>query len=167
MRPTPLSALLLGGLALGLSACTVTVRPNTGLAGSSNNLISTFIPTKGEGAAYAVGEAVQFRLTTRDAGYATILALNPDGSVNILTRNAYVGAGTTVFPRPQDGVTYNVAPQRGLQKVRAIFLRVRPTTDLVLSGVYDNGRWNTATTEYLTPYAYADRDVQETYLYIR
>lgn len=167
MRPTPLSALLLGGLALGLSACTVTVRPNTGLAGSSNNLISTFVPTKGEGATYVVGEAVQFRLTTRDAGYATLLALNPDGSANVLTRNAYVSAGTSVFPRPQDGVTYNVAPQRGLQKVRAIFLRVRPTTDLVLGGVYDDGRWNTVTTEYLTPYAYADRDVQETYLYIR
>ena len=46
-------------------------------------------------------------------------------------------------------------------------LRVRPTTDLVLGGFYDSGRWNTVTSAYVAPYAYADRDVQETYLYIR
>ncbi|SEJ85625.1 protein of unknown function [Deinococcus reticulitermitis] len=167
MRTTPLAALLLGSLALGLSACTVTVRPNTGLAVSSSNLITRFAPTKGVGANYFVGEAVSFNVTTRAPGYLTLLALNPDGSANVLAQNVYVAAGTTVFPRPQDGVTYNVAPQRGLQLVRAIFLRVRPTTDLVLGGSYDNGRWNTVTNAYVAPYAYADRDVQETYLYIR
>ncbi|MDO4245203.1 MAG: DUF4384 domain-containing protein [Deinococcus sp.] len=167
MRTAPLSALLLGTLALGLSACTVTVRPNTGLVGSSSNLIAAFVPDRGQGATYSVGEAIRFQVTTRDAGYVTLLALNPDGSANVLTQNAYVRAGTTVFPRAEDGVTYNVAPQRGLQRVRAIFTRVRPTTDLVLGGVYDGTRWNTVTNEYLTPYAYADRDVQETHLYIR
>lgn len=167
MRTTPRTALALGALALGLSACSVTVRPNTGLVTGGSDLITRFAPTKGVGASYVIGEAVSFSVSTRTPGYLTLLALNPDGSANVLAQNVYVGAGTTVFPRPQDGVTYNVAPQRGLQLVRAVFLRVRPSADLVLGGVYDSGRWNTVTSAYVAPYAVADRDVQETYLYIR
>lgn len=64
-------------------------------------------------------------------------------------------------------MTYNVAPPRGLQRVRVLFTRVRPTSDIVLSGVYSGDSWNVATNGYLTPYAPADRDVQETYFYIR
>jgi len=33
--------------------------------------------------------------------------------------------------------------------------------------VYDGTRWNTVTTQYVQSYAVEDRDVQETYLYIR
>lgn len=160
------SALLFGALALGLSACTVSVRSNLGFAGSGN-LITELRPDRGEGATYFVGEPVRFRVSTRVPGYVTLVALQPNGYASTLIRNAYVPAGTTVFPRPQDGVTYNVAPPIGLQRVRAIFTRVRPTTDLVLSGTYDLNRWSTVTTTYLQPYARADRDVQETYLYIR
>ncbi|GAA5500572.1 hypothetical protein Dxin01_00293 [Deinococcus xinjiangensis] len=167
MRIAPVSALLMGSLALSLSACTVAVRPNLGLAGSSSNLIARVTPDKGEGSTYAVGEPVRINVTTREAGYVTLLALNADGSANALVRNAYVAAGTTTFPRLQDGVTFNAAPPRGLQRIRAIFTRPRPTTDLVISGTYDGNRWNNTTNDYLTPYAAADRDVQETYIYIR
>ncbi|GAA5511334.1 hypothetical protein Dcar01_00040 [Deinococcus carri] len=161
------SALLFGALALGLSACTVSVHSNLGLAGSSSNLIAGLRPDRGEGASYFVGEPVRFFVTTRTAGYVTLVALQPNGYVSTLVQNAYVPAGTSAFPRPQDGVTYNVAPPRGIQRVRAIFTRVQPTSNLVFSGVYDQGRWNNATTTYLSPYAPAERDVQETYLYIR
>lgn len=161
MRP----ALLFGLLALGLSSCTVSVRSNLGLG--SSNLIADLRPDRGEGATYLVGEPVRFRLTTRVPGYVTLVALQPNGYASTLIRGAYVPAGTTVFPRPQDGVTYNVAPPTGLQRVRAVFTRVRPTTELVLSGVYDVNGWNTVTTQYVQPYAVADRDVAETYLYIR
>lgn len=161
------TALLLGSLALGLSACTVSVRSNLGVVGADSNLIADLRPDRGQGATYLVGEAVRFRLTTRTAGYVTLVALQSNGFTSILARNVYVPGGTTVFPRPQDGVTYNVAPPTGLQRVRAIFTRVRPTTELVLSGTYDGTRWNTATTTYIQPYPVADRDVQETYLYIR
>ncbi|GMA13902.1 DUF4384 domain-containing protein [Deinococcus metallilatus] len=163
MRP----ALLLGALALGLSACTVSVRSNLGLVGSSSNLIADVRPDRGAGATYYIGEPVRISVTTRAPGYVTLVALQPNGYASTLIRNAYVPAGTTVFPRAQDAVTYNVAPPTGLQRVRAIFTRVRPTTDLVLSGVYDVNGWNTVTTQYVQPYAQADRDVQETYFYIR
>lgn len=158
---------LVGTVALGLSACTVNVRPNLGLLGTSSNLIARVTPDKGEGATYAVGEAVRLSVTTREAGYVTILALNQNQTANVLIRNAYVNAGTTTFPRAEDGVALNAAPPLGLQSIRVIFTRPRPTTDLVLSGVYDGNRWNTITSNYLMPYAPADRDVQETYIYIR
>lgn len=161
------TALLLGTLALGLSACTVTVRPNLGLQGSGSNLIVGLRPDRGEGSTYAVGEPLRLSVTTRAAGYVTLIALQSNGYTSTLVRNAYVPAGTTTFPRAQDGVTYNVAEPRGLQRVRAIFTRVRPTTDLVLRGTYDDGRWNATSNAYLQPYDAADRDVQETYLYIR
>lgn len=161
------SALLFGALALGLSACTVSVRSNLGLAGSGSNLIADLRPDRGEGATYYVGEPVRLSVTTRSAGYVTLVALQPNGFVSTLARNVYVTPGTTTFPRAQDGVTYNVAPPTGLQRVRAIFTRVRPTSELVFSGTYDLGRWNTVTVNHVQPYAQADRDVQETYLYIR
>lgn len=162
MRP----AFLLAALTLGLSSCTVSVRSNLGLVGSGN-LIADLRPDRGEGATYRVGEPLRLRVTTRTPGYLTLVALQPSGYASTLVRNVYIPAGTTVFPRAQDGVTYNVAPPTGLQRVRAIFTRVRPTSDIVFSGVYDGTRWNVATDEYVQPYAQADRDVQETYLYIR
>uniref|UniRef100_UPI0025C105B0 DUF4384 domain-containing protein n=1 Tax=Deinococcus sp. TaxID=47478 RepID=UPI0025C105B0 len=146
---------------------TVAPRPNYGLAGSSSNLIARVTPDRGEGNAYNVGEAIRVNVTVRDAGYVTLLALNAGGSADVLVRNAYVERGTTTFPRPQDAVTFNASAPRGLQRIRAIFTRPRPTTDLVLGGIYDGTRWNNVTSDYLTPYAPADRDVQETYIYIR
>lgn len=160
-------ALLLGALALGLGACTVSVRPNVSLEYSGANLISGLSPDRGTGASYSVGERVRLRLTTRVPGYVTLVSLDPDGHGNVLVRGAYVGAGTTVFPRPQDGVTYDLRPPRGLQRVRAIFTTVRPTSTIIFSGRYDLNRWNDATTTVIQPYQASERDIFETYFYIR
>lgn len=163
--------LLLGALALGLSACTVTVRPdsNAGIQfqGQRSNLITGLRPDRGEGGTYAVGEAVRFQFSARTPGYVTLIALQSNGVASVLAQNVYVNAGTTFFPRAEDRVVYNLAEPRGIQRVRAIFTRVRPTTNIVLSGTYDGNRWNSTTTAYLDPYAVGDRDVQETFLYIR
>lgn len=159
--------MLAGTLALGLSACTVTVRPNLNVQFAGGNLIAGLSPDRGEGSTYVTGEEVRIRVTTRAAGYVTLVALQSNGYASTLAQNVYVGAGTTTFPRAQDGQVYNVAPPRGVQRVRAIFTRVRPTSGLVLSGTYDGARWNTATTAYVTNVPQADRDVQETFFYIR
>ncbi|AWN24694.1 hypothetical protein DKM44_13825 [Deinococcus irradiatisoli] len=161
------TAFLLGSLALGLSACTVSVNTNAGLSGARSNLISSLRPDRGEGSSYLVGDQVSFSLTTRTAGYVTLISLDPNGRGNVLIRGAAVPAGTTTFPRTEDAVTYTVSEPRGLQRVRAIFTRVRPSADIVLQGNYNGDTWNTATNSYLRPYAQADRDVQETYFYIR
>lgn len=162
-----MNAALLGTVALSLSACTFTARPNLGLSGSSSNLLARVTPDKGEGSTYNVGEAVKVNVTTRTPGYVTLLALNADGSANVLLQNAYVEKGTTTFPRAGDAATFTAAAPKGLQRIRAVFTKARPTTDLFLRGVYDGNRWNAATNEYLTPYAADERDVQETYIYIR
>lgn len=162
------TALLLGTLALGLSACTVSVRPNAGLAYSSSNLIANVRPDRGEGSTYEVGSNIRLLVTTRTSGYLTLVSLDPSGYGNVLVRGVYVNAGTTSFPRVQDGAaSFTVAPPRGVQRVRAIFTRARPNTDLYFQGSYDQNRWNDATNGYVRGYSAADRDVQETYFYIR
>jgi len=162
------TALLIGSLALGLSACTVSVRPNLALSSSGSNLITALQPDRGEGATYAVGSTIRFQLTTRTAGYVTLVSLDPNGNSNVIVRSAYVNAGTTVFPRAQDGAgSFSVAPPRGLQRVRALFTRAQPGTDLYFQGSYDQNRWNDATSAYVQGYSPADRDVQETFFYIR
>ena len=162
------TALLLGSLALGLSACAPSLRANVSLGYTGSNLISSFQPDRGQGSTYFVGENIRFQLSTRTAGYVTIVSLDPNGNSNVLVRSAYVNPGSTVFPRLQDGAaSFSVALPRGVQRVRAIFTRARPNVDLYFQGVYDQGRWNDATNNYVQSYAPNDRDTQETVFYIR
>ncbi len=161
------TALLLGPLALGLSACTLNVQTTAGLSGARSNLIGSFQPGRGEGSTYQVGEQVSFTFSTRVPGYLTLVSLDPTGYSNVLIRGAAVSAGTTTFPRAEDGVSYTVSEPRGLQRVRAIFTRVRPSAEIALQGSYTGDTWNTATNSYIRPYALNDRDVQETFFYIR
>ncbi|MFC6591753.1 DUF4384 domain-containing protein [Deinococcus lacus] len=165
MKKTPI--LLLGAAALSLSACTVTTRPNLNLSASSGNLLAGIVSDKGEGSEYEVGEAVRLHVTARTPGYLTLVARQSDGSAQVLMRNVYIEKGTTTFPREGDNVSFNAGLPRGVQKVRAIFTRVRPTTDLVVGGVYADDRWNAVSDQYLRPFEPEDRDVQETYFYIR
>jgi Domain of unknown function (DUF4384) len=162
---------LIGSLALGsfgLSACTVSVRPNLSVSYNDSNLIAGLKPDRGQGSSYAVGSTVRFLVATRTAGYVTLVSLDPDGYSDVLVRNAFVNAGTTSFPRARDGAaSFSVAPPRGYQRVRAIFTSVRPVTDLYFQGTYDQGRWNETTNAYVQGYEPAERDVQETYFYIR
>ncbi|AFZ68523.1 DUF4384 domain-containing protein [Deinococcus peraridilitoris] len=161
-------ALLLTALSLGLSACTVSVRPGvTVVSAAQANLIQNFQPSRGEGSSYFVGESVSFRFSSRTAGYLTLVSLDPNGRGNVLQQNIYVPAGTTVLPRPSDRVTFDLTPPRGLQRVRAIFTTVRPTTQIVFSGQYDRGGWNTYTDSYVQGYGPEQRDVYETFFYIR
>ena len=166
--------ILLASLALGLSACTVTVRSDTGpaptnagLTSTRSNYISNFGPGRGEGSTYRVGEQVTFRFSSRSPGYLTLISLDPNGRGNVLIRGAAIPAGTTTFPRAEDRVSYTVAPPYGLQRVRAIFTSVQPSTRLEFQGSYTVDRWNSATNAYLRSYPVNVRDVQETFFYIR
>ena len=82
------TALLLGSLALGMSACTVSVRPNLSVDYGSSNLIASLQPDRGAGSSYDVGSNVRFLLTTRTAGYVTLVSLDPDG--NLITESETV-----------------------------------------------------------------------------
>ncbi|ULH14433.1 DUF4384 domain-containing protein [Deinococcus sp. KNUC1210] len=162
------TALIFGSLALGLSACAPSLRANLSVDYTRSNLIYSFQPDRGQGSSYFVGDTIRFQLATREAGYVTLVSLDPNGNSNVLVRNAYVNAGTTFFPRVQDGAaSFSVAPPRGLQRVRAIFTRARPNLDLYFQGTYDQNRWNDATNNYVQSYNARDRDTQETLFYIR
>lgn len=160
--------LLLLGLGVGLSACTLqpSARANYGLNASERNLIVGLTPDRGEGATYREGETMRLRVRVQEAGYLTLIARLPNGNAQILVRDAYVQPGETMFPRATDGVTYNVALPAGRQVVRAIFNRQRPATDLVVAGIYDQNRWNAVGYEDFQPLPAGGRDVQETYFQI-
>ncbi|PYE55173.1 DUF4384 domain-containing protein [Deinococcus yavapaiensis] len=153
--------------ALALSACTVAVRPGVSVTASSSNLIADLQPDRGEGSTYFVGERVRFRFTTRASGYVTLVSLDPDGYGNVLVRDTYVPAGTTLFPRPSDAFTFDLTPPRGVQRVRAIFTTNRATAQIVFSGRYDQNGWRTYTDTYLQPVGASQRDVAETFFTIR
>lgn len=170
-------ALLLGALALGLSACRFTVQPGATArpsvtvrsgasvtVGARPNLITTLRPERGVGSVYYVGERIRFNVTARTAGYLTLVALDPDGYGNVLLRDTYIPAGPTLV-----GANYalQITPPRGLERVRAVFTTSRPGSSIVFSGRYDQSGWNSYTDAYANRYGPSERDVAETYLYIR
>ena len=167
---------LLGSIALLLSACVPsTVRVSGGVSTGdvvirerSNNYISSFTPTGGEGATFYVGETVGFRLTTTRPGYVTMVSLDPDGYSNVIERNVPVRAGVTFFPN--NTKTYTLTPPRGIQRVRAIFTSTdqRVYNSFDLGGRYDSRTgWDNQITVYVNRYDVPARDVNETFFFIR
>ncbi|HRN18948.1 MAG: DUF4384 domain-containing protein [Truepera sp.] len=149
------------------TACTVTVRPG-GFSGgdlSLSGVIQNFEPTRGPRSTYYVGEDVQFRLVTNQAGYVTLTALDPDGKVYVFERNIPVQAGTTYLPLPNARHVYSVNPPAGLQRVRASFTSQRTDGSVSYSGRYGAGEWTSAIQIEIRPYPV--RDVVETSFYIR
>lgn len=170
-------AILAAG-ALMLSACSITVadrsvpaRPTAvieaqpgGVSGVSLGYSRVRVsPDRGQGTNYFVGERVRFSVFVPENGYLSLLSLDPDGRSNYLIRNVPVRAGTTVFPRAEDRVTYDLVPPRGLQRVQAIFTP-QPLT-LQLGVTYSSyAGWQTAITGQLGG---RNAEVTETFFYIR
>jgi hypothetical protein len=156
-------------LAMALSACTIYVRPggpgpvNVPL----NDIITSFAPTRGAGATYYVGDRVEFAIRTRESGYVTLSAMDPDGRVYVFARNIYVPAyRTTILPTAAMRVSFSAAPPRGLHQIRAAFTS-SPTDPghVHYSGRYGDRAWTNAIE--LDIRGYPVRDVAVTTLYIR
>lgn len=153
-------------LVLVASACTVVVQPGQGGIGSElDGVIVDFRPTRGVGAIYGVGEEIQFLIQTTSPGYVTLSAIDPDGSVYILSRNVTVPGGTVVLPTADQRVTYNAAPPRGFHRVRASFTSTRTSETVIYSGRRGDGEWSNAISIEVNPAPL--RDVRETNLTIR
>lgn len=88
-----------------------------------NNLpaITSFAPGRGNGSVYALGEAITFQFQTTIGGYVTLTSYGPDGVASVFAQNMYVPAGVVTLPTSESGVTYTLAPPRGLQRVTASF----------------------------------------------
>ena len=156
----------LAAAALGLliTACTITISPAPGITITLSDEILEFHPTRGAGATYFVGENIEFRLTTRTAGYVPLTAIDPDGTVYELSRNVRVPGGTVFIPTREQRVVYTAAPPRGVHRIRVSFTP-RPTSGTI---VYRERRgdaeWSAAIELELRPYEV--RDVAETSLTI-
>lgn len=156
-------------LTVALSACTIYVRPGGPVAVGVplNNVIATFEPTRGAGATYHVGDSVDFRIRTRESGYVTLSAMDPDGRVYVFSRNIFVPAyRTVILPTPEMRVSFTAAPPRGLHRIRASFTSGRTDpTHVHYIGRYGEGSWTSAVEIDIR--GYPVRDVALTTLYIR
>ncbi|MBW7916418.1 MAG: DUF4384 domain-containing protein [Trueperaceae bacterium] len=160
-------ALVAAAATLLVSACTITVRPG-GFTSSDltlSGVIQDFQPTRGNGAAYYVGENVEFRLVTDRSGYVTLTALDPDGKVYVFERNIPVQAGVNYLPVAGARHVYSVNPPLGQQRVRASFTVGRTDGSVKYVGRYGDGDWTSAIQIEIRPSPV--RDVAETYFYIR
>lgn len=83
--------------------------------------ISAFAPTRGEGSVYNLGESISFEVRTSGSGYLTLTAYGPDGTASVLSQGMYVPGGTSFLPTAESGVSYDLAPPRGLHRVTATF----------------------------------------------
>ena len=156
-------------LSLALSACSIYVRPGASVSVGVplDNVITVFQPTRGSGATYFVGDGIEFRIRTRDSGYVTLSAMDPDGRVYVFARNIYVPANrTTILPTPAMRVAFSAAPPRGLHRIRASFTSAATNPDHVrYNGRHGEGDWTSAI--QIDIRGYPVRDVAVTTLYIR
>ncbi len=167
IRPPLLVVSLL--LTLALSACTIYIRPGgpVDVGVSLNDVIAEFQPTRGDGATYYVGDEIEFRVRTRESGYLTLSAIDPDGRVYVFARNIRVSAGSTeILPTREMRVTFNAAPPRGFHRIRASFTSGRTDPSRVsYIGRYGDGSWTSAIQVDIG--GYDVRDVAQTTLTIR
>lgn len=127
--------LLTASTLLALSACAVYVTPEPSTSVRVRPLptpsqpeivvtdvaeISSFAPTQGDGAVYDLDESIEFRVRTTQSGYLTLTAYGPDGTASVFAQGIFVPSETeTVLPTAESGVTFDLAPPRGLQRVTA------------------------------------------------
>ncbi len=158
------------GLAALLSACTITLRPGDVQVGVSvefdlADVITRFEPDRGRGATYFVGEEVQFIVSLRQAGYVSLVAIDPDGRTYEFEHGVYLPAGTHVLPLPGMRHRYVVDAPTGKQRVRIIYTDTRPGT-VYFRGVYSSNGFNDRLRLYFEQSYAQVRDVKETYFYI-
>jgi hypothetical protein len=161
----------LAALAVLLSACTVYVVPGEGsrvsLSLDLNEVITTFAPARGAGSTYLVGERIEFQIRTRQDGYVTLTAIDPDGSVYVFARNIRVAAGRTQFlSGPGPRLEFAVTPPTGLHRVRAAFTAQRTDQGRVrYEGRSGEEGWTTAIRVELE--SAEVRDVAQTHFFVR
>jgi hypothetical protein len=98
---SPMKAIAIGFL-LVLAACAPAAQPLDRQTLSSQTVIIDFKPDRGKDGAYKLGEFVRFEFTLERPGFVTLIAVNPDGSVEQLERNVRLTAGKQAFPLGSD-----------------------------------------------------------------
>jgi len=139
-------------VSLALSSCTYLLNPNqysvssyqtpTGSPAYSTTYgNSFFVPTKGTGSSYTVGESIAFQVRSPQSGYMSLTVIDPDGSTYVL------GQGTnTVYQNipVRAGEQYSMSgfsltPPRGIHRIQAAFSTQPITNGNVVYYVDQNG----------------------------
>lgn len=167
-------------LALILSACvTILPRPHsirTPLPGridpddpwvdiTSDDLITSFAPTKGRGATYHVGEPIFFWISTLRSGYVTLTGIDPTGRAYVLARNLPVTGGHFNFI-PGAHKLFLAKPPLGFHRVRALYHDgVTNVARVTYRGIFGEGSWRLTIMNDIGHFLY--KDVFETSLRVR
>ncbi len=91
---------------------------------------------------YRVGDAVSFRIATATAGYVTLTAIDPDGSVYVIARNVRVEGGRIQsIPASDARIAFVAVPPTGRHAVRAHFTPRRTSETVIFTGVVGIDAW--------------------------
>lgn len=127
------------------AACTITFVPGDVLVDVERPALRPAIVERFESvrSVYRVGEAVSFRIATATAGYVTLTAIDPDGSVYVIARNVRVEGGgrTQVIPSSASRIAFVAVPPTGPHAVRAHFTPRRTAETVVFTGVVGIDAW--------------------------
>jgi hypothetical protein len=130
-------------------------------------VISGFAPDRGAGGKYKLRERVFFGFTLSQAGYVTLITVDPDTTTVVLERNVRLEAGAHTFPLKTDvtaqgQATYLVLPPTGTSRFRLLFTDVPVSAPNLFRGKLSPEELDRQTQAYLSQAAV--RDVAETTL---
>ena len=136
-------------MVIGLSSCTYLLSPNqysvsSYVSPTGTPVVSTtygnsfFVPSRGNGSSYVVGEQIRFQVQSPQSGYMSLTAIDPDGVTYVFEENVPVRAGQS-FSLPDSSKSYVLTPPRGLHRVQAAFSTQPISNAQVIYYVDQNG----------------------------
>jgi hypothetical protein len=168
---TSVRLLALAFLAAALAGCTIVFEmfDETGDRHAEtvrSGLIRQFVPTRGTGSTYSVGDPISFQVRTVEDGYITLTAIDPDGSVYVFARNIPVRGGRVevisgLSPRQR----FVITPPTGLHRVSAHFTPFATNERVQFRGVVGYDSWQAQIRIELQPFPRSD--VVETRFFVR
>jgi hypothetical protein len=158
-------------LLIGVLALVACAPANTKLSRDTyrtQDVVRNFIPDRGEGANYKLGEYVRFSFSLTQPGFVTVISADSDG-IYELERNQPLGAGTRNLPLKTDvnakgeSAAYRISPPVGLQRVILLYTDVPGPAkkDVKFEGAFDNTRLEESVKTFFERSNARVRDIQE------
>ncbi len=113
----------------------------------TQEVVRNFVPDRGEGANYKLGEFVRFSFNLVQPGFVTVISADESG-IYELERNVRLEAGTRKLPIRTDvnaqgeSAAYRISPPTGLQRVILLYTDAPGPAkkDVKFEGAFDNAR---------------------------
>jgi hypothetical protein len=158
-------------LLIGVLALVACAPANTKLSGETYRtaeVVRNFVPDRGEGANYKLGEYVRFSFSLTQPGFVTVIAADSSG-IYELERNLRLGAGTRNLPLNTDvnakgeSAAYRISPPVGVQRVILLYTDVPGPgkNDVKFEGSFDNTRLEDTVKTFFQRSNARVRDLQE------